>query len=717
MSVTETWIFTTKGKQISWEIRRRYLQNGRLDNMAMPVWNFTNLFIWKGGILNTGGMVWCKYLENKDDTYGVHTDGVTFWEPESGVGFRVEASSSTGGNIACTFSHGENDEFKFIQYLTPLELGQRYKLSRFVSRKSDVFVPFEVKKGTANISLTLSYVDYNKEYDRGTLPGIDAIAVRELLNTTGRYGVVDKNIAGGNGWLTNWKCLHEPFFAQIGMAVNDKNYTRNFSSTLDQERDLAIEKDGRVLARWHDRPEAEKSNYNDKTGYYDAPWGYTIDAQPGQVINTAEQFDQNGDVVWLKSHKINCEKVLDWLIKRDTNNNGIFEMLNNNTGENKCSDWIDVVWASFENAFVNAQMFEALNLWADCELVLGDKEKANYYTKVAARLKEAFNRPIQDGGFWSPAKKQYVYWRDKDGSLHGDNLVTPVNFAAIAFGICDDPQRIKVILEQIENKTKAENLFHWPLCFESFKLEEVHAPVNWPFPNYENGDIFPTWGYLGVRSYVKYDKNIALRYIKNILLQYNKDGLSSQRFSRITQKGIGDDILAGISTTITALYRDIYGIRPKWNRMGLEPNMLKELNGTEFKYSLRDTVYNIKLKENSYQISTKSFSVKSSDSFGVNMHGNTLLFYPNNLNLLALTVTQSSLLPVNIEVNKWNKTTRSWTQNSSGNYKFVLAGLKPNSSYNLVVNGNRKQSYRSNASGIVNFEYICQNPTSFSIDD
>jgi hypothetical protein len=717
MSVKETWIFSFKQNQILWNIYRQYMQNGKLDDMAMPVWNFTNLSIWKGGILNTGGMVWCKYLENKDDTYGVHTDGVTFWEPNSGDGFKVEANSTTGDNIAIAFSHGENDEFKFIQYLTPLELDQRYNLSRFVSKKSDVFSAFEVKKGISLISLKLSYVDYEKEYDRGTLSGIDAIAVRELLNTTGRYGVIDKNIIGGNGWRTNWKCLHEPFFAQIGMVVNDENYTRNFSSTLDQERDLAIEKDGRVLARWHDRPEAKNSNYNFKTGYYDCPWGYTIDAQPSQVINTAEQFDQNGDVVWLKSHKLSCEKVLNWLIKRDSNNNGIFEMLNNNTAEGKCSDWIDLVWASFENAFVNAQMYEALNLWSNCELVLGDTENANYYSAVAARLKEAFNKPIQEGGFWSPEKKQYIYWKDKDGSPHGDNLVTPVNFAAIAFGICDDPHRIKEILDQIENKAKAENLFHWPLCFESFKLEEGPNKLNWPFPNYENGDIFPTWGYLGIRSYMKYNKNIALKYIKNIIVQYNKDGLSSQRYSRKTQEGIGDDILAGICTTITALYRDIYGIRPKWNRMGLEPNMLKELNGTEFNYTLRDQVYNIKLSEKTHKIATKSFLMGSSHGLGVNMHGNTLLYYPYNQDIVELSVTRTNSLPINIEIDGWSNNKRSWTLNSEGKYKFLLAGLKPNSSYNLIVNGNKRQSYRANTSGIISFDYRCQIPTSFSIED
>lgn len=115
MSVTETWVFTLSDKKILWNIKRAYNQSGTLDKMAVPVWNFSDLSTWKGGILNTGGMVWCKYLKNIDDTYGVHTNGVTFWEPESGDGFRVEANSKKGEHIASAFSHGENGEFNFTQ--------------------------------------------------------------------------------------------------------------------------------------------------------------------------------------------------------------------------------------------------------------------------------------------------------------------------------------------------------------------------------------------------------------------------------------------------------------------------------------------------------------------------------------------------------------------------------------------------------------------------
>ncbi|MBI5010518.1 MAG: hypothetical protein HZB98_12930, partial [Bacteroidia bacterium] len=599
MKVAEVWIFNAYPDNVTWEIRREYMNDGQLESVAIPEWNFVSLDTWKGGILNTGGVVWCRYLKEQDDTYGVHTNGVTFWETESESGLRIDAGP-VSGEVAASFSHAPGKVFRFTQFLSPSELNQRYDLSRFVSKKENVFSPFEIQKSETAIRLRLSYIDYGKEYSRGVLPGFDEISIRELLNTTGRYGVVDKNIIGGNGWVTNWKCLHEPFFAQTGLAVNDSNYLKNFASTLDQERDHAVEKDGRVLARWHNVPEARESNYNFKTGYYDCPWGYTIDAQPSQVINTAELFHQTGDLDWLRSHKQNCEKILNWLIRRDSNNNGIFEMLNDNTSDKKCSDWIDVVWAGFENAFVNALMYEALNQWAECEIILGDTGKALYYSRIAARLKDAFNKPVELGGFWSGKAKQYIYWRDRDGTLHGDNLVTPVNFAAIGFGICDDPDRIKLILDEVEKRMSEEDLFHWPLCFESFRKEEVYEPVNWPFPNYENGDIFLTWGYLAIRSYVKYDRDIAVKYIKKLLDQYNRDGLSSQRFSRVSQKGLGEDILAGACTSITALYRDIYGVRPGWNRFGLEPNLTDILEGTEFSYILRNKVYKVHLKKSTF---------------------------------------------------------------------------------------------------------------------
>ena len=680
ITINETWYFKLAGAKVSWDITREYSSAAELEDMAFPEWNFADMSVWKGGILDNGGMVWCKYLQQINDTYGVHTGGVTFWNATSGDGLKI---TTDGSNVATKYSHSDKNEFTCTQLITDSTLLPRYNLSRFVSERSNVFAPFRIKKGTTTAHVELQYEHYFTKYSRGTLTGIDATAVRELLNTTARYGVVDNNIIGGNGWLTNWKCLHEPFFAQIAMAVDDEHYTRNMSATLDQERDQAILPDGRVLSRWHNIPGDEiPGTYNAKTGYYEAMWGYTIDSQTGYIINTAEQFNLNGNITWLTSHQESCEKALAWLIKRDANHNGIFEMMNNNIAEKTASDWLDIVWASYENAFVNAQVYEALKLWADCENVLGNPQKAAFYMATAARLKTAFNKPVDEGGFWSPAKKQYVYWRDNDGAVHGDNLVTPVNFAVIAFGICDDPQRSAQILDQIEQRTTKEHLFHWPLCFDSFKQEEV-SPGNWPFPKYENGDIFPSWGYLGIRAYVAYDKTIALKYISNILEQYKKDGLSSQRYSRSSQLGLGDDILSGICTSITALYRDIYGIRPKWNRMGLEPNISSVMNGTDFVYKLRDVNYQIKLSQDDYEMNTNTFSVKSKEGFGASRTGNTLSYYHHNQDSTLLQIKGSSSRSIKLAMHTWNTKEISFTILSADKYGFTIQGLQPSSNYLL----------------------------------
>lgn len=714
IKVNESWRFELIDKKIHWTIDRYYSNLAKLEETAFPQWNFADLSIWKGGIIDNGGMVWCKYLANANDTYGVHTGGVTFWNPDSGNALRIRTKTDSKKFLAAKYSHSEKEEFTFTQSVTDTELEPRYNLSRFVHKKNDVFSPFDVKKGNVIIHMEIQYVDYITEYSRGKLPGIDADAVRELMNTTGRYGVVDNGIVGANGWTTNWKCLHEPFFAQIGMALNDKNYTQNMSSTLDRERDYAITEEGRVLSRWHDVDNDQiPGTFNYKTGYYEAMWGYTMDSQTGYIINTAEQFDQCGDIDWLRSHKTSCEKALDWLIRRDANGNGIFEMINNNISEQKASDWLDIVWAGFENAFVNAQMYEALNLWADCERVLGDKEKSGYYSSVASKLKENFNKTIYEGGFWYPEKKQYIYWRDQDGSIHGDNLVTPVNFAVIAFGLCDNKERISIILDEIEKRTSKENLFHWPLCFDSYKREEVHIN-NWPFPKYENGDIFPTWGYMGIRAYAGYDKEIALKYVRNILEQYKKDGLSSQRYSRKTQLGLGSDILAGICTSVTALYRDIYGIRPKWNRMGLEPNMLKILNGTEFTYTLRDIDYKLRLNVNEYEMYTDYFSIKSKDAFGASYENNQLIFYPYNRDETILKLTGKSEVPVNLSLSKWSENDISWKISSADEYMFTIKGLDPNVKYELMVD-NKATNLTTEKDGTISFSHNCKKPTLFRL--
>lgn len=705
IKIDETWKFSVRKDGIAWQLSRNYSNSFNAEDMAFPKWNFANLSVWKGGIIDNGGMVWCKYLKSINDTYGVHTGGTVFWNEVSGNGLSIQAKALMGACIATKYSHSPSDEFTSTQLVTSQPLQQRYNLSRFVSEKSDVFAPFCVKKGIISAQFEISYINYYKKYSRGDLKSIDATAVRELLNTTARYGVVDNNIVGGNGWLTNWKCLHEPFFAQIALALDDSNYTKNLAGTLDRERDLAMLPDGRVLSRWHNEPGDEMpGTYNSSTGYYETKWGYTIDSQTGYVINVGDLFNINGNLKWLRTHQQSCERALNWLIQRDSNHNGLFEMVDKNIRQKKSSDWLDVVWAGFENAFVNAQMYGALIKWAGCEKLLGNPRAQARYDHIAAKLKSSFNKPVEQGGFWLAKKKQYIYWRDDDGSIHGDNLVTPVNFAAIAYGVCDDTNRIKLILTQIEKRNSAEKLFHWPLCYDSFKADEV-AQSNWPFPNYENGDIFLTWGYLGIKAYVKFNKDLALKYVKNLLKQYKSDGLSFQRYSRLTGKGLGNDILSGNCTTITALYSDIYGIRPKWNRLVLMPHLPRSLDGTCFSYLLRDTLYHIQLSNNSYKIATSFYSVTSTNTFGISGKPGELYYYPGKQDSLSLHIKRKDHHPFLLKMQQWSHENISWTVKNSGAYTFRVHGLPKKKKYILSVNGSRK-NMRSTKKGLLFFEEV-----------
>ena len=101
---------------------------------------FADLAVWKGGILDNGGMVWCKYLREVNDTYGVHTGGVTFWNPDTGNALRIKAKSD-GRQLAAKYSQSDKKEFVCTHFVTDEELEPRYNLNRFVHQRADVFTP------------------------------------------------------------------------------------------------------------------------------------------------------------------------------------------------------------------------------------------------------------------------------------------------------------------------------------------------------------------------------------------------------------------------------------------------------------------------------------------------------------------------------------------------------------------------------------------------
>jgi hypothetical protein len=448
----------------------------------------------------------------------------------------------------------------------------------------------------------------------------------------------------------------------------------------------------------------------DAFGFYEAQWGWLMDSQPDYVMNVVEQFNLTGDRKWLAGHKDSCERALEFLLRREVGDSGLVAMMTDSCNQNRGSDWIDIIWASYKNAFINAQLYAALKLWGDAENALGDANKAEDYRAFAAKLKDSFNRPTSEGGFWDSTNQWYIYWRDNDGSTHGNNLVTPVNFAAIAYGLCDDSARQKTVLDRIEVEMKKENLFYWPLSFFSYEPEEGKAS-NFPFPKYENGDIFLSWGELGVRAYAAYDPALALKYVKNTLDRYAKDGLSFQRYLRQSQRGEGGDILAGNCMPIVGLYRDIYGIQPKPDRLYLEPHLAGELCGTTLQYLLRGQLYEIGLNTNACSISAGTCTVQDAHPFSVNATGTGLQYFSGTNSDWTMSIRPPQGMDLTVQIENWSDApdaSREWTETTTrtgGRVLHEIRGLTPNSAYQLYVDGKAAETLRANQAGLTKFKW------------
>jgi len=706
-SVIENWIFLITGSNIRFDIERNFPKSFSIEEAAFPSFNFNNINTWNGAFLGYGGLAWFYLFNEKLCTYGVHSDCSIFWNSTTGNALKV-AVSSKGKQVAMKYCRSADDNLIYNIAVSDSELTPRYeaeKRSRFIRGKTDVWDSFQVMAGKYIQTISLSYINYNEEYNRGTFVGENGKQVTGLLNTIARIGVIDANHFGGNSWHTPYGplCLHEQYIAQFAIGIDDDSYIQGYKECLDFYRDNALQPDGRVISRWAYLNSDAIPGSVTKQGFYEAQWGYLMDSNPDFVTNVAELYNLCGDLNWVSKHKITCEKALDYMLRRDSNGNHLVEMMTDSHSEKKGSDWIDIIWASYENAFVNAELYYALTLWADVEKQLNDSGKANYYSGYAAALKSSFNKSTDNGGFWNSKNKWYIHWLDKDKSVHGDNLVVPVNLMAIVYGLCDDTARRNAILDKIEEQTHRENLFFWPICLYPYAVGEGND-WQFPFPAYENGDIFLSWGSIGVEAYAAYKPELALKYVDNVLSRYEKDGLAFQRYSRINQKGLGDDILSGNSLALVGLYKAIYGINPLYNRLYLNPHLPEKLSGTELIYNFRQNKLKIGLAANNFSISDNQFKVTSKRDFGFYSKKNELEYFKGKddfYSLRALTTENISL-----EIFKWNADEYNWLQSSTsdlGKVSYIMNVTEADTFYTINF-GNTSMNGKSNKNGVLKFE-------------
>lgn len=705
--ITEAWEFITSEKDIKFNIERSFSNIIRIEEASLPVFNFTSINTWEGAYQGYGGLAWFYLFNEKLATYGVHTNSSKFWNSKTGNGLSIVVDAP-GKQVAMKYTRTNTDQLAYGISVSNQEMIPRYdegtNRKRFIRQNTNVWSAFNMPAEKSKQSITISYFDFDEEYGRGKFVGMNGEQVSSVLNTIARIGVIDAKHFGGNSWHTPYGpiCLHEQYIAQLGLAINDDTYLKGYQECLDFYRDNAIKPDGRVWARWaYNNVDIMPGEVTDK-GFYEAQWGYLMDSNPDLVTNVAELFDQTGDLEWVKTHQLSSEKALDYIIKRDSDGDGLVEMMTDSYKDKRGSDWIDIIWAAYENAFVNAKLYFALTKWSIIERELENYEKAAQYELFAEKLKRSFNKSTNEGGFWDEEKQCYVHWLDKDKSVHGRNMVTPVNFMAIAYGICDDEKKVKTILDDIENQMQQEKLFFWPLTMSSYAPGEGKEE-QFPFPFYENGDLFLSWGAVAVKAYANYKPELALKYVRNVMERHSKDGLAYQRYGRVKQEGLGDDILSGNSLSVVGLYQAIYGINPLFNRFYLNPHITKDLAGTKIKYNYRDQKLNIGLDMNKYSVDNGKHQIISKTHFGFFSMGNQLSYFNGNeakSSFISETLNDKSVI---IEIKEWSDIKKVYNLSSLNNKNrkvdFTIFNLNPNTYYTITTNGSKVREIKSDIEG------------------
>ena len=708
--VTETWQLRQSADRVVLDIQRTFSKAARCHETSMPLFHFQRMDDWDGGLLGNGGVAWFKLFDTPQATLGAHVDELTLWNQERNLALRIQAESASptalrlsrqiDGSLICAFS--------ISSQIASCRYDADTHRRRFLTDRQDIWSDEEIEPSTLSASYHISAVDYQAEYGRGRLQGLDQEAITALLNTVARIGVIDSYLHGSNSWRTPYgpAVLHEQWIALLASAIADDDYIKAYQKTLSFFRDHAIEKSGRVKSRWAYTCEDAIPGTCDSLGFYEAQWGYLMDSNPDFVINVVELFDLCGDLDWLAGMKHACESVLQFMLDRDKDNDRLFEMMTQDHSQARGSDWLDIIWASHENAFINALMYHALTLWADAEELLADGAQAERYRNIAEQLKTSFNQSTTDGGFWDIQNQCYIHWRDRDDSIHGRNMVTPVNFMAIAYGLCDDRQRQQAILDRIEAQTQKEHLFAWPICLDSYEKGEG---LDWqfPFPNYENGDIFLGWGQVGVAAYAAYRPEVAVHYVERVLAQYRRDGLAFQRYLRKDQSGAGDDILANNAMTLVGLYRNIYGIQPKHDRLYLDPHLTSQLNGTQLIYRLNGRPYRIDLSMNDYSVSSEGTAVRSHSAFAVRIDSTELRYYQGAKGDFAMQISGVRSRTLEIHVHEWQAGQKMiWSESTTGvtlPLLHTISHLAPNTEYTLLRDGETWRKLKSDANGQIRF--------------
>lgn len=173
-----------------------------------------------------------------------------------------------------------------------------------------------------------------------------------------------------------------------------------------------------------------------------------FDGNAATIIGAWNVWRSDSDNQWLTSRFELLEKLALFLVRHDTDGDGLVESANSgNEGTfamefGSGSTAYDAINSGHKDAYVNVLTFRAWNCLAEMAAALGKQDRADFWHKKAGGIKTAFLPE-----FFNPETGWLGWWRSRDGVLH-DYASPPLTGMAVMHGLIT-PEQGRPMLEKL----------------------------------------------------------------------------------------------------------------------------------------------------------------------------------------------------------------------------------------------------------------------------
>ncbi|MDY0100229.1 MAG: hypothetical protein RBR81_13615 [Bacteroidales bacterium] len=242
----------------------------------------------------------------------------------------------------------------------------------------------------------------------------------------------------------------------------------------------------------------------------------SLDSYPSMVIAACNYIESTKDIQWAQKYYPRIKEWMDMQMKRDYNGNGLAEYeLSGNSGSwdgyLRPSNWWDTIGFGHEDAFSNTLTYEALNLIARISEMLGEKNQADLYRGLAAKMKDVFYQT-----FYNPETGVLAGWKSRDGKLH-DYYFLMVNSMAVYYDLVPEDKAKDVMMalwKKMQEVGFTDFTLGVPGNLISIRKEDyTHPDPRWgggqledgsdAFQRYENGGASLNWSYFTLKAFQK----------------------------------------------------------------------------------------------------------------------------------------------------------------------------------------------------------------------